>query len=41
MSKKIAVEFVKESGEAVVGEQLIANERAVGYRAVSPLFLQL
>ena len=39
--KKLAVEIVKERGESVVGEKLIANERPVGDRAVSPLFLQL
>lgn len=38
--KKLAVEFVKESGEAVVDEQLIANKRPVGNGAVCPLFLQ-
>ena len=41
VSKKLAVEFVKERGEAVIQDKLIADERPVGDRAVSPLFLQL
>ena len=39
--KKLAVEFIEERSEVVVQEQLIANNRPVGDRAVCPLFLLL
>ena len=39
--KKLAVEIVKERGESVVGEKLIANERPVSNGSLCPLFLQL